>query len=246
MYAITFLSAAAICVAAGAEKPCAETAWSEIRKWYNPDRPLSETLAKLAKPSGLDPEDYRVLWVNAWNGRVRDEGRVHVLADDSETWDEARERLLRPGNTYAVAVQEGHSGSVPGKSWQQLVLLTIDGKILDRLSCEINSRYGFPRTEVPHTRFRPERDGATIVIRFDGSTNAFGGDHSWWHGSHHIVHAGKVWTYDTPQPPANEPDKPDIWNLKGLCRHQDRQREVRYRLARPEGESRFRQRFPIR
>ena len=164
-------------------------------EWYVPDRPLSETLAKLAVASGKNPDDYRVWHVPTPGAKFHDKGFVTTIDVG--------------GTTFAIAVQEALSGSVPGISAQQVVLLTRKGQIFDRVRCDINSRYGKTKTEVLPN---PDRDGAQIIIRFVGRKLP-SGKQAWWHNRHTIVHEGKSRTYYQ-----KNTDTPDIWDEKGLCR----------------------------
>lgn len=109
--------------------------------------------------------------------------------------------------TFAVAVQVVEPGT--RMSAQQIVLLTAKGEIVDRVQCDINSRYGRTKTEILP---KPDPDGAQIIIRFAGYKLPSGKE-TWWHNLHTIVHDGKSRTYYQ-----QNTDKPDIWAEKGLCR----------------------------
>jgi len=164
-------------------------------EWYVPDRQVSETLAKLAVASGKNPEAYRIYRRERNWSAFSDKGFVTTI--------DVR------GATYAIAVQEVVPRSVPGMSAQQVVLLSEKGEILDRVQCDINSRYGRTKTEILP---KPEADGAQIIIRFVGRKLP-SGKQAWWHNQHTIVHEGKSRTYYQ-----KNTDKPDIWDEKGLCR----------------------------
>jgi len=166
-------------------------------KWHVPQRPLSAILGELAKASGQDPEDYRIYRRNGGVGKFSEKGSVTAIQAE--------------GKTYAIAVQTVEPATFPGIFAQQIVLLTPEGRILDRLQCEINSRYG--RTKV-ETLPKPDADGARIVIRFEGHKFPFpNGKQNWWHNWHTIVYHGKARTFHE-----NDTRKPGIWNEKGLCR----------------------------
>jgi len=164
-------------------------------KWHVPQRPLSDILGELAKASGQDPEDYRRYRRKAGAGEFSKKGSVTGIKAGSKT--------------YAIAVQTVEPIGVPDISAQQVVLLTPEGKILDRVQCEINSRYGRTKTEI---LAKPDADGGQIVIRFVGGRFPTG-EQNWWHGWHTIVYHGKARTFHE-----KETGKPDIWDEKGLCR----------------------------
>lgn len=149
---------------------------------------FSQSLADLAKASGKNPEDYRHF----------DKESVHTVISGKKT--------------YAVAIQSNVPLTIPGVSMQQIVLLTPGGKILDRLQCEINSRYGRTETEIPA---EPFADGAQVVIRFVGSAFPTGAPtlcHNW----HAIRFRDRFWTFWTRSREGGE--RPTKWNERGLCR----------------------------
>jgi hypothetical protein len=163
--------------------------------WDVPGRPLKETLAQLARASGKDAEDYRT---------YRRQGAAAGFSKKGSVT-----RIAVGDKTYAIAVQTVEPVTVPGMAAQQVVLVTAQGTILDRVQCDINSRYGTMRTEVLP---KPDADGARVVIRFVGH-KAPDGRRLAWHNWHTIVHEGKGRTFRE-----KETDQPSIWNEKGLCR----------------------------
>jgi hypothetical protein len=97
--------------------------------------------------------------------------------------------------------------SMPGTSAQQLVLLSLDGKILDHFQCHINSRYG---RIVPVIHAAAEQDGSQITIRFEGR-----GTHNW----HTLRHAGVEATFhDRARRRLTGHEKKSEWSEKGLAR----------------------------
>ena len=161
--------------------------------WYVATRPLNDTLAALATSQGLDPSDYRF-------------GDTFPLP----TGGLSAVTVARRG--YAVAVQTSKPISVPGMTGDQIVLLSQAGKILGRLRCAINSRYGIVKTEILP---KAEADGSRIVVGFVARRYPFSRKPSYWHNWHTITFGGKDWTFRTPE---TKQDEPDIWNRKGLCR----------------------------
>ena len=155
--------------------------------WYVASRPLTETLAEIAEASGENPADYRDFYKS---------GSVTTIDAG--------------GKTYALAIQIELSSAIPGTSAQQVVLLTPAGKILDRVRCEISTRYGKTSTEVLG---KPDADGARIVVRFVGR-NDFGRQ-SLWHNWHEIRFHGNSWIFQTVEREAGAIKE---WNDKGLCR----------------------------
>ena len=96
----------------------------------------------------------------------------------------------------------------PGTSAQQIVLVTPDGVILDRLRCEINSRYGVTTTEILP---EPASDGAQFVIRFLGHN--FTGKRTLSFHWHKITFRENSYTFWR-----KESETADEWNERGLCR----------------------------
>ena len=165
--------------------------------WYAADRPLSETLAKLAKASGQDPEVFRVYRREDIGAAFSDKGRVTTIhAGDA---------------TYAIAVQEAGDGVIPGISGQQIVLLTPQGRILDRIQCDAPYGLGMGNTETTILR-RPDRDGAQIVVRYVGE-RAFP-QAQWWPGSHSVTFRGRTYTFTDHRPTRH----PVVWDRQGLLR----------------------------
>jgi hypothetical protein len=150
-------------------------------------------LIELAKKQQLDPKDFDF---NPWLER----GFI---------------KKIRSGKKdYAVIVQDNIASSVPGTYIEQVVLLTTEGKILDRIRCEINSRFGTMRTSVSD---KPDSDDAQIIIRFEGRKYPNTGQ-ALWHNWHVISYHEKKWAFGAAPPNMSNINKPNIWNEKGLCR----------------------------
>ena len=153
--------------------------------------PFCKALAKLAKAQGLDPEDYL---------RFRDKSGGGVFSGAYYT------KLECGGQTYILVVQR--QGPHIKSSSEQVVLLSSERRILDRLQCSINGRYGEAKTEL---KAAPEDDGAQVVIVFVG--RKFGGRQTWWHNWHRITHQGVSRLLED-----GEEKEPNIWDQKGLVR----------------------------
>ncbi len=154
--------------------------------------PFAAALAVLAKSHNKRPDDYLA---------YRGEGSFSVLK-----YGEAVQ-LKSNGKLYVVAIL-GSSRSVvaiPGVSAQQLVLISQEGDLLDKLGCGINSRYGLIRTEV---RVPPASDGAQLVLVFRPHYDSSG-----WHNYHDITYGGKTFRFREEQS-----EQPSVWDRKGLCR----------------------------
>lgn len=149
-------------------------------------QPFFAALAKLARDQGLEPEDYiSYRSENAFSRIV--EGRA-VSVD-----------------RYVVAIVHAEDISLPGVEAQQLVLLDSRGRILDKIACGINSRYGTTKVEATDKA----EDGARLVIRFVPHKY----NKSSWHNWHTITRGGRDHTYREP-----ESGKPNEWDREGLCR----------------------------
>jgi hypothetical protein len=166
-------------------------------EWQVPNQSLGTTLRDLAKSQNLAPEVYR-------------------LSEPPESlagWPEkeAVYSVVVERRTFALAVQPAVPVGVPGTSASQVVLLTAKGKILDRIRCDINSRYGTVKTEVLPT---PHADGTRAVVRFVGDIRP-NGQQSTWHGWHTILFRDRSWTFHVNEREANAHS---LWNENGLCR----------------------------
>jgi hypothetical protein len=116
-----------------------------------------------------------------------------------------------------IVVLSGEGNVIPGSDTQHLLLLDGAGRILDRLSCDINNRLtgditnpAIFRTEVPNNQ---EIDGTRLVIRFIPAK----GDSISGNWSHEITHRGKTSTFSWEQSERNTIPSAE-WERKGLCR----------------------------
>jgi hypothetical protein len=151
--------------------------------------PLFRALADLARLQGKNSDEYTVF---------RRDGGFSILT-------KGRAITLPSGQkNYVLVILGAPDFGVPGTSVQQLILLSEDGQILDKLSCDINSRYGEVITE-----FKEDEapDGARVIMVFKSRYS------SGWHNWHAITHGGRSSTFYE-----NEKDLQSIWNEHGLCR----------------------------
>jgi hypothetical protein len=119
--------------------------------------------------------------------------------------------------TYVAVVLRNIQPVIPGSDTQHLLLLTADGRPLDRVSCEINNRLtsfyepeGKFFTEVPE---QPQCDEARLVIRYVPPQGE-GISGNW---SHDVIHGGATRTFHWDQSrPGAIPSAE--WEEKGLCR----------------------------
>jgi len=128
-------------------------------------------------------------------------------------WDEASASAIQVGRaSFVVILLKVWDHAIPGTEVQTALLLTEQGKFLDQISCEINSRlthmhWGELHTVIPS---KPEPDGAQLIIRLDGMS-ARG------NFSHHLDHGNEklefYWGND--KLPENQPSRLDA---TGLCR----------------------------
>ena len=126
-----------------------------------------------------------------------------------------------------VAILGHVSGGIPGSAVEQLVLLDESGKLLDRLACGINNRYGELFTEVAD---KPAPNGARLVVRFKPRAPKF----STWHNWHTITYGGKPYTFWE-----EERNDPVNWMERGLVRAKIRQDKFQVlfpELKQPDGE----------
>jgi hypothetical protein len=104
---------------------------------------------------------------------------------------------------YVVLIMSKRGQSIPGMSAQQVILVGRDGRLLDKLVCHINSRYGELGTEV---RVPSDSDGAQILIVFHPMWES--GRHHW----HEIIYGNKSFRFQEGY------EKQTVWSRKGLCR----------------------------
>jgi hypothetical protein len=167
-------------------------------------------LTALARKHGRDPEEY-----------LAGKGLPQACAI----------RLGTGRDCPLVVVLRDASGFTGGSDTQYLLLLDSEGRLLDRLSCEISNRLTFPRFLAFRTDVleAPEEDGAQLVIRYLPSEGG-GVSGSWGHA---ITHAGKTYRYRWDQ---GRPDtvRSAEWEAKGLCRVAVEGGKLCVRFPRPE------------
>ena len=130
--------------------------------------------------------------------------------------DNGRAVVVRgPGGPRVVVVLGSTPFSVPGTALQQLVALDPSGRVTDRVTCHINSRYGGLKTEFFG---KPEADGADLVVRFVPNPISGGSGHYW----HTISRDRQSYTFR-----AQEKGEPVDWAQQGLLRAALRDGELR-------------------
>jgi hypothetical protein len=138
-----------------------------------------------------------------------EECKKHAFFD----WDEGRAVLIQAGSIqYVVALLRSRTHTIPGADVQTLILLNKQGKYLDHLACEINSRLSSMHSGKFHTVIptNPEPDGAHLVIRLDGVSARGNFAHDVHHGGRN---AEFYWGHE--RLPDDQPTK---WDTNGLCR----------------------------
>jgi hypothetical protein len=159
-----------------------------LEVWGTAIQPLNETLAELAKRQGLAPDKFLTYRGSDAGGSFPAGVGLYAVTAGREP--------------YVVAVQMMPGVSIPGVSAQQLVLLTPDGKILDQVQCDINSRDGEVVSEfLP----KPDADGAQIVMRFLGAEIS-PGKRNLSNNYYNIIFHGQFWKFGGGS------------DSKGLCR----------------------------
>ena len=158
------------------------------------NQPVLQALASLAVAQNLSPEDFTAF---------RTQGGFAIFSGGTFS------RLIKSeDSTHILVVQTVEAMSIPGTSAVQLVLLSSRGKILDRLQCHMNSRYG---KIMPLILDKPTPDRASIVLKFKGHTWPSGTN--WCHNWHTIAHQGTGETYRD-----REAEGKNEWDEKGLAR----------------------------
>jgi hypothetical protein len=129
-------------------------------------------------------------------------------------WDEARAELIRADrDQYAVILLKACTMDFSGEDYQTAILLDRQGKLLDRLVCEVNSkvtRSGFGGELHTVISRKPEADGAHLVIRLDGESARGNFAHKVYHGGRE----GRFFWGDELLPK----EQPTVWDVNGLCR----------------------------
>ena len=128
-------------------------------------------------------------------------------------WDETKAVLIRAGKTdYVIILLKAWTHTIPGSDVQSAILLDNQGKCLDYLACEINSRLTRMHSGQLNAVIadKPESDGAQLMIRLDGQS-ARG------NFAHNIYHRGNKsnFYWGEGDLPENQATK---WDNKGLCR----------------------------
>ena len=126
--------------------------------------PFFKALAELARLQDRNPEDYLT-----YRSKGKTGGASGPIIKGRAV------EIHSGGKTYVIAVL-GSPGKSGTPSAQQLVLISPDGRILDKLLCNINSRYGGIHTE---TRIPSDPDEAQMVIILETAQLNSTGWHNW-------------------------------------------------------------------
>jgi len=119
-------------------------------------------------------------------------------------------------NAHVVVVLRYAEKIIPGRDTQHLLLLNAGGKVLDRLSCDINNRLttclADPGRYFAEVTDSPQQDGAQLVIRYvpeKGGSIPGNWSHEITHGATYSFHWGQA---------GRGHIRSDEWEEKGLCR----------------------------
>jgi hypothetical protein len=139
--------------------------------WSADGGELIRVLAELAREQGLNPEDYIGYRSFLPSGALGRYGRF-------ATARRAVSVQAHGGHAFLV-VEEHPVAEIPGIAAAQVVLLSPDGRILDRLQCDASSRR-VSRVECQILK-EPAGDGTQVVVRFarggfgEGDVNRYPG-----------------------------------------------------------------------
>jgi hypothetical protein len=138
---------------------------------------------------------------------VYDTGELARAGRAITTFNQGRAvEILTAQGRYVAAILGTPGFTVPGLAAQQLVLIDHPGRILDKVGCGINTRYGRLAVDGNNTS---EADGAQLVIRFVAPS----GTGSTWRNWHTLTYQGQAYTFRE-----DEHDEPSVWDTNGLCR----------------------------
>jgi hypothetical protein len=126
---------------------------------------------------------------------------------------------VRAGRGLVAVVLASQDCLVPGTDRQHLLLLDRDGRVRDRLCCEISNRC----IAIAGSKFRTEEagrgatDGACLIVRYTPAPGDSISEKSGGSVAHNIIHGGKTYScsWDQKRPGAV---KSEEWSTKGLCR----------------------------
>jgi hypothetical protein len=165
---------------------------------------LNKTLARLAAQQGVDPQDYL----------YHREPRVSGLPDGLGTyWRQSRAIKLRADDEQVLLVVQQGGGEVTlGSVYLQLVLLSTQGRLLDRLECVASARrVAALECEIPTDG---QAAGAQAIIRFEPLRR---GSDNWYHGRHSITLRGVEYNFYE-RDETGKSDEARVWRHQGLCR----------------------------
>src|SRR5262249_11528583 len=138
-------------------------------------------LAELAQKQGLEPADLTTYQT----------GKNHVGVDSGGKFPSGKAVHVKSGKRqYIVVILESRAIVGHGTEVEQLILLDEGGKVLDKISCAMSTRYGRLQTEV---KDKPEDDKAQVIIRF---TQGF----TPWHAWHLITYKKLAYSFRQKEP----------------------------------------------
>jgi hypothetical protein len=195
---------------------CTITSGWSLRTRRQPERPgpLDPLLPVLLREKAKGDGDQRSPFFKAFSALA---GRHRLRLPWYRSMDEGYAVEAGAGR-YVVAILRGWNHLFPGENTQHLVLFDREGRVLDRVSCEINGRLtrlyknhsGTFHTEVLQP---PARDGAELVIGY--KPEAGGRMPGNW--GHDVTHGGVCRSFHW-EPDAPGRMQPEEWERQGLCR----------------------------
>lgn len=215
-----------VCLSTGSFSQAAGPTSKRLKVDVISDLPwLADGLLKHSSPLQSDQPEERKAFLDtlttlsAANGKTVDLGDLRYGNggySSRESISRAHAEIISSGGKDHIGVVLVYPGmSVPGTSAVKLILFDRDGKFLDELSCDMNSRYGEIKPEV---RGAPDADGTQIVLWFLPIYE------SKWHNYHEITHRGNTAYFTDPgvggitRLTSSEKQQHEEWITSGLCR----------------------------
>jgi len=189
--------------ATGSDSPCSANRTNSDKRDSDVDKLLELTTSHKAADEFVEPLKH-LAKKRAWETELE---KSKTRLPRSE-WDDARAATIRVGQIeFVVVLLRSWNFAIPGIEVQTIFLLNDQGKFLDRISCQINSRCRPLYTAIPT---KPEPDGAQLIIRLDGFSARGNFAHYLYHGNEEQKF---YWGHD--KMPRNQPS---LWDARGLCR----------------------------
>ncbi len=149
-----------------------------------------EALTSLLREQGLEPDDYLI---------YRGSGSYSPLISGSSF----------PLGNYVILVLSGlGETSIPGESLRQLILVGRDGRILDKMACDISSRSGYLYTKIA----TPKHDTHHLSVHLKPSWPFDENGHpDAWFLYFEVTFRGKIYQFEKNLHPW------EVWERRGLC-----------------------------